>query len=108
MKPEENLKYKCTSNSNIDVLVLHAMTSLNLIEDNPLNGNLNEEFEKWYDKISFLGNSWQEINEAFQNHLIDCYECRDLYVKSYKTFSAFLEGYYKSATLSETKKLLQI
>ena|SRR3989344_5649823 len=101
------LSYRCKKDDNIGILVLHGMSSLNVMEDNLLNDEFDEQFNRYYDDINFLGESWQEINESFQNHLIDCINCREIYLQFYRTYSNFIEGYKTASILSEAKRLIK-
>ena len=107
MISQELLKYKCEKDKNIEILVLHAMSSLNVMEDNPLIDMFDEQFDRYYKDIKFLGDSWQKINEKFQDHLIDCIECRKIYLRCYKGYTSFIEGYKTASILSEAKKLIK-
>ena len=82
MTPKETLESKCKNKPELTILVFHVMSKLNLIENILLNGK-------------------------FQDHLIDCKQCRNIYLTYYNTHLNFLKGYKEAELVYGARKLLQ-
>ena len=107
MNSQKLFEYRCKTNHKVNLPRLNTISLLNILEDI----HAGEEFQKIFNEsrcqIKVFGSTWEEINEKFQDHLIDCRGCRELYLDYYKRTSDILKDYIESSLLQKAKRLIE-
>ena len=82
------IDYECGLDYRLNSQAIFTITDLIITEENPtLRNQLTDKLEAFFVTLADLGNSWDEIRDYFNNHLLDCKNCRALYIDLYQILS---------------------
>jgi len=90
-----NIDYTCAIDSRLTLPKIFSLTFLVISHD---NSSLEEEvyeydLEEHHPQISDLGSTFTEVRQYFESeHILDCKDCRDLYIEIYPLIYTMKEG----------------